>query len=144
LEDVDSGRIFGIASLGIAGTRLLVLVEQAARATALLADVEARIQLADDWEDQAEGGNVCQNCDEPVPDGFSVCPACETPCQSIPTDVPRTRSPRPPPKEAEEGVKAPEPPGGVTSRPREIEAPTLGDRRPGCLGLLLAVFFFWW
>src|SRR5262249_21301956 len=137
-------RIFGIASLGIAGTRLLVLEDQAARATALLADVEARIQLADDWEDQAEGDYVCQNCDEPVPDGFSVCPACETPCESIRTEAPRTRAPRTRPKETEEGVKVPNPPGSVTSRPREVEAPTLADPRPGCLGLLLAVFVFWW
>jgi hypothetical protein len=144
LEDVETSNTFGVPALEGARARLLVLEDDAARATALLADVESRIELADDWEDQAEGGYVCQTCDEPVPDGFSACPACSTPCESIRTNLPQVSAPRSRPRAADDGVKAPEPAGGVTSRPREVEAPVIGDRRPGCLGLLLAAFVFWW
>lgn len=124
--------------------RLQVLERDAAAAAVILAELQARVELPGDWEEQAEGGYVCQTCDEPVPDGFSACPSCATPCESIRTDVPRNRFPRAQPKVAEEGVRVPEPPGSVTNRPREIEAPELGDRRPGCLGLLLGVFLLWW
>lgn len=118
--------------------KMHVREKDAARAVGLLAEIRAQIELDENWEDQAQGGYVCQSCDEPVPDGHTTCPNCYTPCESIRADAPRRWKPAP-----QEGVQPSKAPAGVTHRPPEPSIPEPAVSRPGCLGALLALFLLW-
>ena len=55
----------------------------AARATALLAEVEMNATLDDDWESIAEQTAVCTLCGEPLESEDVACSSCDTPRDGI-------------------------------------------------------------
>jgi hypothetical protein len=98
----------------IGQVRLEVRAEDAARATALL----AQVTLDRDWEKQAQGNFwVCTACGDAVAAGLAVCSTCATPRDAIRTSARGgdTQPARPPDREHEEGIRLP---GGVLHEPR--------------------------
>jgi len=130
LEGVQGASMFGGASLGGGEARLLVREDDAARATGMLADIEARVELSGDWEHEATRGYVCLLCGEAVEEGRPECPSCKTPCESV---VPAVRIERPVPPPAVDAFRPAA--QGVTGKGPSPEAPG-GVPRPGCLWLL--------
>lgn len=65
--------------------RVTLYVDEAdaARATALLAEVEMNATLDDDWESIAEQTAVCTLCGEPLLSEEVVCSTCSTPRDGV-------------------------------------------------------------
>jgi rubrerythrin len=88
---------------------LQVREEDAKRAAGILAEVAAA-KLEDNWEDEAESGDVwvCSICGEPISNLLSVCYSCQTPREGIRTAPPHDRTAIQRDRAASEQVKKPD------------------------------------
>jgi hypothetical protein len=108
---------------------LQVRQRDARRAVSLLAIAAAEASLDDDWETQAEQGAgvwTCPLCGTPVSKNVNVCPACQTPNESITTDRRDTWAGSSRPREVAAGEKPSEQVQGEAPRP----APRSADEKP--------------
>jgi hypothetical protein len=80
--DYVGGAFAGMSALGDQ-LRVRVRAGDAPRATSLLAQAQAHVELIDDWEDRAEAVPTCSLCGNLIPEGFAECPACRTPRDAI-------------------------------------------------------------
>jgi hypothetical protein len=132
LEGVETtGALAGLHLALSGGVRLLVPSDDAPRAVGLLADLEARLEMPDGWEEEAGRFAVCSFCGEPVQEGRTECPACWTPCKAIKSSERMDRATTP---SIEEAIRTGQP-SGLTSRPPEAarEQPEAPRQGPGCL-----------
>jgi hypothetical protein len=92
LDAVSSGEEATTVLPGMmARIEIRVPVQQAHRATVILATLGEETTLAPDWEDQVvaeEDGWICIVCDTAVSRHAEVCPTCATPRESIQQDPP--------------------------------------------------------